>query len=226
VSDATDTAESARKMPAFKSKKELIALAVSSVIFAFVIYKMYFGKAGPEIQVAELAEPAQAVAAAPAGPAAAAAPHKVMLALDLEAEPVPQPQHPAKLARDPFQMSRGMRGIIYDIKASAGPKESPAKLIILTPDNARAVLAKIPGAERAAAQGLKLDAVMITRGWRGASINGEIMPVGDTIFGLTLAEVLEDRVILRRGKHRVALLVRPAGGSGRKNGKRAWRMPK
>jgi len=225
VSDATDTAGSARKMPAFKSKKELIALAVSSVIFAFVIYKTYFGKAGPEIQVAELAEPAQ-TAAAPAAQAAAAAPHRVMLALDLDAEPNPEPQRAAKLSRDPFQMSRGMRGIIYDIKASAGPKESPAKLIILTRDNARAVLAKIPGAEQAAAQGLKLDAVMVTSNWRGASINGEIIPAGDTILGLTLAEVLEDRVILRRGKHRVALLVRPAGGSGPKNRKRAWRMPK
>lgn len=225
MSDATDTAGSARKMPAFKSKKEFIALAVSSVIFAVVIYKMYFGKAGPEIQVAELAEPAQTVAA-PAGPAAAAPPHKIMLALNLGAEPDPEPQRPAKLASDPFQMSRRMRGIIYGIKASAGPKESPAKLIILTLDNARAVLAKIPGAEQAAAEGLKLDGVMITSGWRGASINGEIMPVGDTILGLTLAEVLEDRVILRRGKHRVALLVRPAGGSGGKNGKRAWRMPK
>lgn len=219
MSDAAETAGAARKRPVFKSKKELIALAVASVIFAVVIYKTYFGNAGAEIQVAELAEPAQA---------AAAAPHKLLLALDLDldAEPAPEPERPAKLSRDPFQMSRAMRGIIYDIQASAGPKESPAKLIILTPENARAVLAKIPGVERAAAEGLKLDAVMITGGWRGASINGEIMPVGDTILGLTLAEVLEDRVILRRGKHRVALLVRPAGGSGRKNGTRAWRMPK
>ncbi|MFH1731696.1 MAG: hypothetical protein ABIF82_08605 [Planctomycetota bacterium] len=225
MSDAADTAGSARKMPAFKSKKELIALAVSAVIFAFVIYKTYFGKAGPDIQVAELAEPAQ-TAAAPAGQGATAPPHKLLLALDLDAEPAPEPERPAKLSRDPFQMSGGMRGTIYDIKTSAGPKESPAKLIILTPQSARAVLAKIPGAEQAAAKGLKLDAVMITRGWRGASINGEIVPVGDAILGLTLAEVLEDRVILRRGKHRVALLVRPAGESGRENGTRSWRMPK
>ena len=126
-------------------------------------------------------------------------------------------------------MSAALRQVIYDIKSTSVIEKTSSAPVVLTPQNARSVLMKIPGAERAAAAGLTLDAVMVTSTWRGASINGEITPLGETILGFTLTHVYEDRATLRLGKHRISLFVRPAstlGGAGGKNHTRTWRLPK
>ena len=233
MNDTGSTTETRQKMPLLKSKKELVALVVSALIFAIVIYVTYFGKDEAIPPVAELADTATAVVA-PVVPAQAA-PGPPLLSLQailasLDSEPdASKADSPVKLTRSPFEMSDALQQIIYDIKSTPTPQKTSSAPIVLTAGNARAVLGKIPGAERAAAAGLTLDAVMTTSTWKGASINGEIIPIGDTVLGFTLTHVLEDRATLRLGKHRISLLVRPANslrGTGGKNSTRTWRLPK
>ena len=237
MSDATQTAqpEQQQKMPLLKSKKELVALVAAALVFGVVIYKTYFGKGEELPEPAELAGPATAVTAPAAGTEAAQEPEVIPLqailaSLNSESDAAAErSKAPAKLTRSPFEMSPSLRKAVYNIKGAAPPKALSSEPVILTAQNAHSVLAKIPGAERAAAAGLTLDAVMITSTWRGASINGEIIPLGDAVLGFTLAAVLGDRVTLQRGKHRIGLLVRPpaaSGGAGGKNHTRTWRLPK
>ena len=237
MSDATQTAqpEQQQKMPLLKSKKELVALVAAALVFGVVIYKTYFGKGEELPEPAELAGPATAVTAPAAGTEAAQEPEVIPLqailaSLNSESDAAAErSKAPAKLTRSPFEMSPSLRKAVYNIKGAAPPKALSSEPVILTAQNAHSVLAKIPGAERAAAAGLTLDAVMITSTWRGASINGEIIPLGDAVLGFTLAAVLGDRVTLQRGKHRIGLLVRPPAASGGPDGKnhtRTWRLPK
>jgi hypothetical protein len=226
-------------MPILKSKKELVALVVSALVFAIVIYMMYFGKDKAIPPVAELAETAAApvvtapVPVATAQTSVAPAPLSLQAILaSLDSEPdAGRTDKPAKLARSPFEMSLALQQIIYDIKIKSPtePKETSSTPVVLTNHNARTVLGKIPGAEQAAAVGMTLDAVMTTSTWKGASINGEIIPLGDTVLGFTLTEVLEDRATLRLGKYYISLLVRPPSAPRRPGGKnptRTWRLPK
>jgi len=239
VSDASNTTEPRQKMPILKSKKELVALVVSSLIFAIVIYTMYFGKGDEVLPVAELADTATPVtvpvagALAVAGPLAVPGPaplslQAILTSLNSETD-ANKINEPAKLTRSPFEMSAALRQVINGIKNTPPPEKTSSAPVVLTSQNARSVLAKIPGAERAAAAGLTLDAVMITSTWRGASINGEILPLGDTILGFTLTQVFEDRATLRLGKHQISLFVRPPNTLGETSGKnhtRTWRLPK
>ncbi len=233
MSDATDKSETGQKMPLLKSKKELVALVGSALVFAIVIYVMYFGKDEVIPPVAELADTATAVIAPVATPQAIAGPEPLSLqailaSLDSE-RTAGKPREPAKLARSPFEMSAVLKQVTYGIKSNPAPQETSSAPVVLTNRNARTVLAKISGAERAASVGLTLDAVMTTSTWKGASINGEIIPIGDAVLGFTLTEVLEDRATLRLGKHRITLLVRPPddpGGAGNNNHSRTWRLPK
>ncbi len=231
MSDLNATPPARSKPAVFKSKKELVALVVAASVFAVVIYLMYFRKKGPEVQVAELAEPA-AVAVAPVD---AAAPAPVVLGpsvqnvlASLSEETDAGADATAEPVRNPFQMTAAFRTVVYGVKAVPTVDKGPSKPVVLTPANARSVLSGIPGAQQAAAAGLVLDAVMITETWRGASINGEIIPLGETFLGFTLTDVAEDRVTLKRGKHRIQVLVRPPVGLHGPGGKRnrAWRLPK
>ena len=235
MSDPSSTTESKQKMPLLKSKKELVALVVSAVIFAIVIYMMYFGKseAAPPAGAGEVVDTALPVAtpaqAAQAAPAAAPLSLQAILA-SLNSEPgADRTAAPAKLTRSPFDMSLELRRLIYNIKSDPVPNKASSAPVVLTRQNARSVLAQIPGAERAAAEGLTLDAVMTTSTWKGASINGEIIPLGDTVLGFKLTEILEDRATLQLGEHRISLLVRPTHDPRSANGKnqtRTWRLPK
>ena len=221
-----ETSEGTGKSRLFKSKKELIMLAISSTVFAFVIYKMYLSKGSKGPAVAELTT-AAAVAPAPArqaadpkaspGPPAeppagppAATPDLLALIELAELDDPGKVEAPPRPARDPFAMSKLMHNAIYEKDKGRDPKAPTAsKIVTLTAKNLKETLAGIPGAEDAAKSGLKLGAIMITGSWQGATINGKVRRRGDTILGFKLVKVLQDSVILELGQHRVRLLVRP-----------------
>ena len=219
-------------MRVFKSKKELIALVIAAVLFAGVIYKMYVSKEEPAAMGAAPSAPAPAAVLPgttppPSATTPVASVPAVLASLDEDAAtPDSTTGGAATPERNPFQMSAALRTYIYGAQAPPKQATTSTEAIVLTPDNARAVLSRIPGAEQAAAAGLTLEAVMLTDDWRGASINGEITPLGDLILGFKLVEVFEDRVTLERGKHRIALFVRPPASSGTVGGTRTWRLPK
>jgi len=230
VNTPAETAQAPAKMPVFKSKKELVALVGAAVVFAFVIYKMYLSK-GDEPSV--MAGPIEAhVASAPlpqdAQPLSPAALDMMAQIRTGEAEISAKDESPAALARNPFAMTMTMHARIYGAETQAHENTTSSEPVLLTADNCNAVLSQIPGAEEAAAKGLTLEAVMRAGTWRGASINGQIMQIGDAILGFQLVEVLEDRVILQFDRHRVALPVRLSGAatpdtSGTPNS--PWRTP-
>lgn len=213
-----ETSEGTGKSRLFKSKKELIMLAISSTVFAFVIYKMYLSKGSKGPAVPEL-DTVGAVAPAPAREAAepevspgppAARPDLLALIELAELDDPGQVEAPPRPARDPFAMSKLMRDAIYEKDKGRNPKAPTAsKIVTLTAKNLKQTLAGIPGAEDAAKSGLKLRAVMITGSWQGATINGKVRRRGETILGFKLVKILEGSVILERGQHRVRLLMRP-----------------
>jgi len=212
VSTASEAVQEPKKTQLFKSRKELVALAISATIFSFVIYKMYLskGKEGPV--VAELADGAAQVAqkTPPAVAALAAAPRLLALIdpAELDRERGTR-KAPPKLSRNPFAMSKRMRDGIYKLHPNGANPTGKSKPVTLTAGNLAETLARIPGAEKAARKGLKLDAVLTSGGWKGAVVNGKVIQVGHVILGFTLTEVAEDGIILQRGEHRVRLLMRP-----------------
>jgi len=212
VSTVSEAAQEPKKTQLFKSRKELVALAIAATIFAFVIYKMYLSKGGQEAPVvAELADGAAVVAQETPTPAAAAAAPRLLALIDpaeLDRERGTRTA-PPKLSRNPFAMSKRMRDGIYKPHPNGANPTGKSKPVTLTADNLAETLARIPGAEKAARKGLKLDAVLTSGGWKGAVVNGKVIQVGHVILGFTLTEVAEDGIILQRGEHRVRLLMRP-----------------
>jgi hypothetical protein len=204
----------------FKSKKELVVLAVSATVFAFVIYKMYLSKRVKGPEVAELND--EVVAAVPAtGPAPSPAPdtpaapgHPVdpeELLARIEADTLAAKPPPAALGRDPFGMTAAMRDHVFGRVVKAPPVRPTKTIITLTGKESRQALAAIPGAEEAAKAGLTLNAVMQAGGARFAVVNGNVVRVGGTVLGFTLTEIGEDSVLLRLGTHRVRVLLRTPG---------------
>jgi len=213
VSTATETAQHPQKMQLFKSRKELVALVVAATVFAFVIYKTYLSKSGPTAPaVAELGEGvAEAAPDTPPPATAAAAALQLPVLIDpaeLDRERAAS-KPPPKLSRDPFAMSQRMRDGIYKQRPDGAYQTGKSKPITLTPGNQAETLAGIPGAEKAARHGLRLDAVLTTGAWKGAVVNGKVVQLGQVILGFTLTEVTADGIILQRGDHRLRLLVRP-----------------
>ena len=230
MNEAAETTQAPAKMPAFKSKKELVALVGAAVVFAFVIYKMYLSKGDEPSVMAGPAEAPVASAASPqnAQPLSPAALDMMAQLRTGEAEVSAGTESPATLKRNPFAMTITMHARIYGAQTQPQENTASSEPVLLTAENFSAVLSQIPGAEEAAAKGLTLEAVMSAGTWRGASINGQIMQLGDTILGFKLVEVLEDRVVLQCEQHRVALPVRSSGSptpdkSGTPNS--PWRTP-
>ncbi|MFO7898040.1 MAG: hypothetical protein R6V58_03145 [Planctomycetota bacterium] len=212
--------KSEKRGPAlFKSKKELVMLGVSATIFAVVIYTMYLSK-GPEdrLGAAELDEDVAAAPVpgdaptAPSDPADAQPAQDLLDQVDFEnlaTEPdLPPPPWPD---RDPFVPAGPLkkhlaRSNAQHDESEPGPAAEP---VVVRPDNLKETLARIPGGEKAAEAGFRLGAVMRTGDWHGATINGRVLQVGDRVLGFTLDAVLADGVILRRGRHRIKLPMRP-----------------
>ena len=212
-------------MKTFKSKKELVALVVSAVVFGIVIYKMYLSKGKPEPEAARPA-PAAPAAASPApqpapgptaqtpadtGPAAATPTAAQAIAwLDLlDAEIADADQAPARLPRDPFTMSAEMREELDRGKGEKAPQvDKSPRLVTVTAKTAKEVLRGIPGAHQAAEAGLQLDAVMTSGSWKGAVVNGKVVQLGAVVLGLTLIEVHDDSVVLEVENHRIRLRMR------------------
>jgi len=230
VNEPHKTDEGQGKPKLFKSKKELVMLGISAVVFVFVIYRMYLSKGSKgDPPVAELnpaavtatppatPAPAPTPAAAPAAAATAAAAatqaqanvaELLALAEMVEPEGPHRAEPPPKPTRDPFTMTRSMHDDIYVDERKAADDKAELKLITLAPDEVARGLAAVPGAERAAKEGLKLGAILLVGSWRGANINGRVVRCGDTVLGLTLLEVHSDHVLLKSGRHRIKLLMR------------------
>lgn len=199
-----------KKLRLFKSKKELALLVVSAVVFAFVLHRMYSKRAKPP-EVAELAEAAQAAGGGPSAPSV----QEVLVAASAEDPGDSGPvETPAAPARDPFAMTEAMRNEIYRSKVGTQTVERPPEVIVLTAQNWREVLARIPGAEEAGRAGLRLEATMTAGAWQAAVINGKVVVLGKSILGFRLAEVLEDGAVLELGKQRVKLLIPRAETGG------------
>ncbi|MFW6157974.1 MAG: hypothetical protein ACOC8E_01290 [Planctomycetota bacterium] len=213
--------KSATRGPAlFKSKKELVMLAVSATVFAVVIYTMYLSKgseerlgaAEPHEDVAAAPVPADDAAGAPGDPPDARPGRDLLDRVDFEnLETEPELLPPPWPDRDPFVPAGPLK---KHLARSRTPGDDPetepaAEPVVVTPDNLKETLARIPGAEKAAGAGFRLGAVMRTGGWHGATINGRVLQVGDRVLGFTLDTVRADGVILRRGRHRIKLPMRP-----------------
>jgi hypothetical protein len=204
-SDANDG-----KMKTFKSKKELVFLAVAAVVFIGVILKMYVFKGNDMAGPAEEPVP-QDVAAAPPLPTPMPSPATgggTVALSDVEQLSISlRPKAPVKLPRNPFAMSAPMRDKIFKIK-KAGPKETTkvsGEPITLTPENMKQTLSNIPGAEKALKYGLKLSGVMLSGSVRAAVINKRVVMKGRHILGFELVLVKPRSVVLKRGDHRVRL---------------------
>jgi len=218
-------------MKLFKSKKELVVLVVSALLFAGIIYKMYLSKGSKGPAVAEpsdyaVAQPASA-APAPAAPAAAApqplsgapepvstgSPSAILDLADLDEE-LAEHTKTLELTRDPFSMSKEMHDEIFakkEIKGKEPQKVDGSEPIVLTAENAQKVLSSVPGGQKAASIGFKLGAVMRSGSWRGAVINGRVVRVGKSVLGFELVRVAEDGVILKKEALQVKVLIRPHG---------------
>jgi hypothetical protein len=210
-------------MKAFKSKKELVMLAGASIVFAFVIWQMYFsgddrveGPVEPEPVPARrpVAAPPSGGTAAPTPAAPAAAPEGTftpeqvieMVRADEAAET--RADAPKELARDPFALSKEMREAVLAAKPTTqDPTVDPAVVVTLTVDNTSRVLAGIPGAEEAAKKGLKLQGCMLSGSLRAAVINGRTVMQGRKILGFFLESVGPEDAILRLGARRVRLVI-------------------
>jgi hypothetical protein len=197
------------KMKAFKSKKELVFLAVASVVFVGVILKMYVLKGGDMAGPAE--EPPAAVGApeSPAWPAPSpGSDNGTTPALsDLENLAIVRPEAPARLARNPFVMSTPMREQIFQVAKppeDAAPKTT-TEIVTLTPANMKETLAAIPGSERALQYGLKLSGVMLSGDIRAAVINQRVVMQGQHYLGFQVIEVQAESAVLQRGDYRVRI---------------------
>jgi len=185
----------------YKSPKELIVLSISAVVFAIVIYRVYLTGAAEELPPATDLEDENGMPSIQ---------EVFKRANELETRYVPP--EPAPVKRNPFQMSDAMRERIYAV-ALATEDDTPPP-VILTRDGMRSALLKIPGAEKAAEAGFKLDAVLISDGWSCAVINEKLIPLGGMVLGFKLVQVSEDRVALELNRHRVILLVATPPATG------------
>jgi len=208
VSDLNDTTAAPAKMAVCKSKKELVILSVVAVVFAVVIYSMYFKGGDDE---AEMTGPVAVDVDAPRTIEVVEAPAEVVIThLPItEAPAALKTAEAVPLARDPFAMSGFIRERVYGVTEVEAADEGPARPVTLTEKNQRSVLSQIPGAEQAAAKGFHIEAILLTGDWSGAMINGRVVRVGESLLGFTLTDVSDEDVILEREGHRVRLLVHP-----------------
>lgn len=178
-----------------KSRKEVVILAISALVFAIVIYRVYLtggSEEPPVVNETQANEETQI-----------SVQDVFKRAAQLEVEYVPPKAAPVE--RDPFRMTDAMRDNIY--AKSVAAEDTPPPPVILTKDGMRDALAKIPGGEQAAEVGFRLDAVLVSPDWRCAVINEKLIPLGGTLLGFTLVQIDEDRVTLELNKHKVTLLV-------------------
>jgi hypothetical protein len=221
----SETPDGVGGMKTFRSKKELVALVAASLIFGFVIWKMYLSgddRAGgvPEpdhvvdtVPAEPTAEPSPAPPASPASEPAAPAgatftPQQVIEMVQADEAAETRAESPAKLARDPFAMSEKMRDEVMETKPTTPPPTvDPAEVVTLTPENAARTLAGIPGGERAAQAGLRLQGCMVSGSIRAAVINGRTVLQGRKMLGFTLESVGPEDAILRLGRRRVRLVI-------------------
>lgn len=208
---AADTsAPTEQKTKLFKSKKELVVLAVSAAVFAAVVLKTYVLKKPDRFAAAEPPAEASSVQTDSQNFARSSAPPPdVGSLLNSATGTAEDDAAPAELARDPFVMTNAFQDALREPAPAAKAEPTTSAIITLTPQNLASVMATIPGAEKAAAKGLLLEAVMLSGDWRGAVINGRVFRVGESVLGFELTEVESDAAVLRRDQHRVRILLRP-----------------
>ncbi len=213
----------------FKSRKELVVLAVAAAVFAIVIYKVYLAKDQQPAATTKLPVVAADTPVSTDTPTTVSVRRLIAKLQVNDISNRRETEAPPKPTSDPFTMSQTMHHQLYRTTEPSVDRERPSEPVTLPAQNYRAVLARIPGAEEAAGKGLRLVAVMVTSGWKGAAVNGEVIQLGESVLGFKLVKVLDQAVILERGKHRIRLVVRSAnspGQGGQNTRKRLWRTHK